>query len=99
MKSEYLVIKGNKVSAQTTSLKKAKQFGPKSGKLAAIFNFFDVLPVQYTLSLGLLLQMILGGSFGGGSLTLMMIIGISVVAFYTMLGGFRGVVFSDFIPS
>jgi len=70
----------------------SKEFGPKSGKLAAIFNFFDVLPIQYVLSLGLLLQLLFGGS-----LIFMMCIGAFAVAIYTMVGGFRAVVFSDFI--
>lgn len=69
-----------------------KMFGPKSGKLSAIFNFFNVLPIAYVISLGLLIQALFGISF-----LLSMIIGITVVIIYTVYGGFRAIVFSDII--
>lgn len=69
-----------------------KMFGPKSSKLSAIFNFFNVLPIAYVISIGLFLQLIFGGS-----LILMMSIGVAIVIAYSMLGGFRAVVFSDII--
>lgn len=69
-----------------------KMFGPKSAYLGAIFNFFNVLPIAYIISLGLFGQLIFGGS-----LFLNMLIGIIVVMGYSLLGGFRAVVFSDLI--
>lgn len=69
-----------------------KMFGPKSGKLSAVFNFFNVLPIAYVISLGLLIQALFGLSF-----LLSMIIGVTVVVLYTLYGGFRAVVFSDII--
>jgi len=69
-----------------------KMFGPKSGKLSAVFNFFNVLPIAYVISLGLLIQALFGISF-----LLSMIIGVSIVVLYTLYGGFRAVVFSDII--
>ncbi|MCF7858518.1 MAG: sodium:solute symporter family protein [Candidatus Cloacimonetes bacterium] len=69
-----------------------KMFGPRSGKLSAVFNFFNVLPIAYVISLGLLIQALFGIS-----LLLSMIIGITVVIIYTVYGGFRAIVFSDII--
>lgn len=65
-------------------------FGPKSSKLAAIMNIINLVPIVYTISLGLLIDMIFqtGTSFG-------MIIGIAFVFSYSFFGGFRAVVFSD----
>ncbi|MFC1887959.1 sodium:solute symporter [Candidatus Cloacimonadota bacterium] len=69
-----------------------KMFGPASGKLSAVFNFFNVLPIAYVISLGLLIQTFLGGEVWHG-----MLLGVIVVILYTLNGGFRAVVFSDLI--
>lgn len=69
-----------------------KMFGPKSERLSAVFNIFNVLPIVYTISLGLILQ-----SFFGTNFELSMFIGLSIVLFYSMFGGFRAVVFSDMV--
>lgn len=69
-----------------------KMFGANSAKLSAVFNFFNVLPIAYAISLGLFLQMILGGE-----LWVMMVLGVSLVVLYSCYGGFRSVVFSDII--
>jgi SSS family solute:Na+ symporter len=67
-----------------------RMFGPRSARLSAVFNFFNVLPVAYAISIGLLLQ-----TFFGGSLLSMMLLGMIPIVLYTMWGGFRAVVFSD----
>ncbi len=69
-----------------------KMFGPKSSKLAAAFNFFNVLPIAYVISLGLFIQ-----TFFGGDQWVCMLIGVAIVITYTLYGGFRAVVFSDLI--
>lgn len=69
-----------------------RMFGPKSGKLSAVFNFFNVLPIAYVISLGLLIQAFLGGEIWQG-----MLLGVSIVIIYTLYGGFRAIVFSDII--
>jgi len=69
-----------------------KMFGSGSGKLSAVFNFFNVLPIAYVISLGLIIQ-----AFFGLEVWLSMLIGVSVVILYTLYGGFRAVVFSDII--
>jgi len=69
-----------------------KMFGPNSAKLTGIFNFFNVLPVAYTISLGLFLQLLLGGE-----LITNIALGTTFVVLYSMWGGFRAVVFSDII--
>ena len=69
-----------------------KMFGQKSAKLSAIFNFFNVLPIAYTISLGIFLQVLFGGE-----LVWNMILGVSFVILYSMWGGLRAVVFSDLI--
>lgn len=67
-------------------------FGPKSQKLSAVFNILNLVPVVYTISLSLLIQMILNTTLIEGSL-----IGMIIVLAYSLFGGFRAVVFSDII--
>ena len=67
-------------------------FGPRSAKVAGIFNFFNVLPITYVISLGIFLQFLFGGE-----LWVMMIVGVVVVLGYSLWGGLRSVVFSDVI--
>ena len=67
-------------------------FGPTSGKVAAVFTFFYMLPVAYVLSLGLFLNMIFGISVWQG-----MLVGTLFTCLYTAWGGFKSVVFSDLV--
>ncbi len=67
-------------------------FGPKAGKVAAVFTFFYITPVAYVLSLGLFLNMIFGIGVLNG-----MIIGTVFTCLYTAWGGFKAVVFSDLV--
>lgn len=69
-----------------------RMFGPKSGRLSAVFNLFKVLPIAYVISMGLLLQILFGGP-----LWLTMSIGVGFVLLYAMWGGLRSVVFSDLV--
>ena len=67
-----------------------QMFGPLSARISALFNFFNVLPIAYTISLGLFLKVFLGGT-----LLENMFYGILIVILYSTMGGFRAVVFSD----
>ncbi len=67
-----------------------KMFGKKAAALSAIFNFFNVLPIAYVISLGLFLQL-----FISAPLWMCMLGGVIVVMTYTLYGGFRAIVFSD----
>ena len=69
-----------------------KMVGPNSGKLAAVLNFFHVLPVAYVVSMGLFLQVLFDGS-----LFLSMSIGVGMVLFYSMKGGLAAIVWSDMV--
>ena len=69
-----------------------KMFGPRSAKIAGIFNFFNILPITYVISLGIFLQLMFGGE-----LWVMMLVGVSIVLSYSLWGGLRGIVFSDVI--
>ena len=69
-----------------------RMFGPRSGKVSAVFNLFNVLPIAYTISIGILLQLLFGGP-----LWVMMLLGITLVVLYSMWGGLRAVVFSDLV--
>ena len=40
-----------------------QMFGPWSGRLSSVFNFFNVLPITYAISLGIFVQTISGGDF------------------------------------
>lgn len=65
-------------------------FGPRSSKLAAIMNILNLVPIVYTVSMGLLIDMIFNTGTSWG-----MLIGIGFVFSYSFFGGFRAVVFSD----
>ncbi len=69
-----------------------KMIGPKSEKLSAVFNLFNVIPIVYIISLGTFLQLLFGQEFW-----IMATTGIIVVILYSTWGGLRAVVFSDII--
>ncbi len=69
-----------------------KMFGQKARVIAAIFNFFNVVPVVYAISLGLLVQ-----TFFGLSFEVSIFLSLSIVCFYCIFGGFRAVVLSDVV--
>lgn len=88
----FIVHKINHYEALTLPELVGKMFGPRSQKLSAILNIVNVLPIAYIISVGLFLQTLFGGS-----LVLNTFIGVSIVILYTVGGGFRAIVFSDFI--
>lgn len=69
-----------------------KMFGPRAEKVAAVFNFFNVLPVAYALSLGLFLKSLLGWEMLPATF-----LGTAIVCLYNILGGFRADVFTDIV--
>jgi solute:Na+ symporter, SSS family len=69
-----------------------KIFGPGAEKVTAALNLLNLLPLAYTISLGLFLQAL----FGGG-LFINTVIGVAVVTAWSIWGGFRAVVFSDLV--
>jgi SSS family solute:Na+ symporter len=88
----FIVKKIKQSNAMTLPELVGQMFGPLSGKLSAVFNFFNVVPIAYAISLGLFIQALFGGS-----LILSTSIGVFVVISYSMIGGLRSVVFSDLI--
>ena len=88
----FIVDKVSSFKAVTLPDLISRLFGPKAGKLSGVFNFFNVLPIAYVISLGLFLQVLFGGE-----LLPMMVLGVFIVLLYSLWGGMRAVVFSDFI--
>lgn len=88
----FIIDKVSRYQAVTLPDLIGKMFGPTSAKLSGVFNFFNVLPIAYTISLGLFSQLLFGGE-----LWLNMAIGVVIVIGYSMMGGLRAVVFSDLI--
>ncbi len=88
----FMVDKIDKYEAITLPDLIKKMFGEKSSLLAGVFNFFNVLPIAYTISIGLFSQMIFGGP-----LWLNMSAGVALVIMYSYIGGIRAVIFSDLI--
>ena len=86
----FIIKKIKHIDALTLPDLIGKLFGPKSEKLAAIFNVLNLIPIVYTISLGLVIQMIFGLPLITGIL-----IGICFVMSYSFFGGFRAVVYSD----
>lgn len=67
-----------------------KLFGPKSRTLVAVLNVFNLIPIAYTISIGLFINMLFGISFVPA-----LIIGVGFVLSYSFFDGFRSVVYSD----
>lgn len=88
----FLVHKIAPYKAMTLPDLIGKMFGPKSAYLAGIFNFFNVLPIAYVISLGIFSKLLFGGE-----LWINMLAGVSIVILYSLSGGFRAVVFSDLV--
>lgn len=86
----FLINRISKYKAVTLPDLVGQIFGPKSAKLAAVMNILNLVPIVYTISLGLLIDM----TFQTGT-TYGMLIGIAFVFSYSFFGGFRAVVFSD----
>jgi SSS family solute:Na+ symporter len=87
----FLVNKITAYEAVTLPELVGKMFGPKSKKLSSWFNLLNVLPIAYVISVGLFLQTLFGGD-----LTVMSSLGVLFVMTYSIGGGFRAIVFSDF---
>ena len=88
----FLVKKIREHNAMTIAGLAGKLFGPKAEKITACLNFLNLLPLAYTISLGLFLQAIFGGT-----LLLNTSIGVALVTLWSLWGGFRAVVFSDLV--
>ncbi len=69
-----------------------KMVGDRSGKISAVFNVFNVIPITYAISVGLLIQALFGIS-----LEFSVILGVSLALGYSFFGGFRAVVLSDLV--
>lgn len=67
-------------------------FGPKAEKLSALLIYFKILPISYAMSFGILIQLFFNISLG-----VSIAIGLIFVSIYAIFGGFRAVVYTDFI--
>jgi SSS family solute:Na+ symporter len=88
----FLVKKIRQHNSMTLAGLAGDLFGPKAEKITACLNFLNLLPLAYTISLGLFLQALFGGS-----LFLNTVIGVTIVTLWSLWGGFRAVVFSDLV--
>jgi SSS family solute:Na+ symporter len=88
----FLVKRIRKFNAMTIAELAGQLFGPQAERLTASLNFLNLLPLAYTISLGIFLQALFGGT-----LFLNTAIGISIVTLWSLWGGFRAVVFSDLV--
>lgn len=69
-----------------------KLMGPGPAKVAAVLVFLKTLPVVYAISVGIFLKFLFGLPFH-----LATALGLVFVILYSLLGGFRAVVFSDMV--
>ena len=67
-------------------------FGPRAQRITAGLNFLNLLPIAYTISMGIFLQALIGGS-----LFVNTVAGVVLVTLWSLWGGFRAVVFSDVV--
>lgn len=88
----FLVDKIRKYQAVTLPDLVGAMFGQKSKYVSVFFNFFNIVPISYALSVGLFLQVLFGGE-----LWAMVLIGTMSVVLYSLFGGFRAVVYSDIV--
>lgn len=86
----FIVPKIRRFEALTLPQLVTEMFGPWSGKLSTVFNFMNVLPISYAISLGIFLDTI-----SGAGLLLCTALGLAVVICYAAMTGFRGIVYSD----
>lgn len=70
----------------------AELFGEHARRLAIILNFINVIPIAYSLSLGVLLHIGFGWPIWLGAL-----IGTWLAALYSLTGGFKAVVLTDML--
>jgi SSS family solute:Na+ symporter len=70
----------------------SKLVGPGPGKFSAILIFIKTLPVTYAIGIGIFLKTLFPISF-----PISVSIGLVFVFIYSLFGGFRAIVFSDFI--
>ncbi len=88
----FLVKKIRRHNVLTIAELAGKLFGPGALRLTAGMNFLNLLPLAYTISLGLFTQALFGGT-----LFLNTAVGVAIVTAYSIWGGFRAVVFSDLV--
>lgn len=88
----FMVGKITQYEAMTLPDLVGKMFGQKSRITAAIFNFFNVVPIAYVISLGIFIK-----SFTQLSLEAGMVVGLIIVLSYSVWGGLRSVVLSDMV--
>lgn len=69
-----------------------QMFGNRSAQLSALLNIINVLPIVYTISLGIFLKTISGIDTTSGT-----VIALALVVVYTAFSGFRAIVYSDLV--
>lgn len=69
-----------------------KLVGPRSAKVASVFNLVNILPIAYIISLGIFINILTNWGMFWSS-----ILGTLLVFSYSVIGGFRSVIFSDLI--
>ncbi len=80
-------------SAQITLPDQLERFYDRRARaIGLILNFFNVVPIAYVLSLGVLLRL-----FTNWDIRICILIGTSVAIIYSLVAGFRGVVYTDFL--
>lgn len=65
-------------------------FGEKAGKISAVLLFFKVLPISYSIGLGVALNSVFDISLDAA-----IILGTVMIIIYTAIGNFRSVVYAD----
>lgn len=88
----YFVNKIRRYNALTLPELVGKLFGRKSALYCAFLMFFKTLPIPYAIGIGLLIQL-----FWPMPLFYASLLGVGLVSVYSLFGGLRAVVFSDFI--
>ncbi|MFK8139112.1 MAG: sodium:solute symporter [Bdellovibrionales bacterium] len=88
----FIVNKARATEAITLGDLVKKQFGPKAGVIAGFFNFFNVVPIVYCISLSLILQSVLPLNQIEA-----LVSGTTLVVLYSSFGGFKTVVYTDFL--
>lgn len=88
----FLVKKIRDYNVMTIPEMAGRVFGPGAERLTASLNFLNLLPIAYTISLGLFLKSLFGGSLLWNTTA-----GVVLVTLWSLWGGFRAVVFSDIV--
>lgn len=88
----FLVKKVKSSEALTFPEFLSQHVGKKAGRITSVLIFIQMLPIAYSISIGIFIKNVFGIEF-----ITAVILGVMIVAIYCSIGGFRAVVITDVV--